>query len=406
MEDGVVSKLYHICMHGYDKVMFAFSPQRLKAPLLSSNGSFREVSLDEAISRAAEVLKSSKKPLLYGWSCATNEAIDLGLKIAKKLGGIFDGTMWICHGYSIYLAKKLGMGLPKLEEVLNNADHVVFWGANPGDNHLRHMSRYAVFPRGERVPRGIETRMLSAVDIRMTSTVKVAMNKLLINPGGDAELLSALISELEGTPVQREEVAGIPLKTFLEFVDVLKQRPYTAIFYGLGLTHSGKGKKNVELLYRLVQLLNRNGKSCIAMPMAGHYNMVGAVVKSLDAGGGPFAIDFSEGGEVVRRGESALDALLSWEYDSALIVGSDPLSSLPLEIAQRIRSIPAIVLDYRLSLTAKHANVVIPVAVPGVESGGHATRMDEEVVALSPIEELVGHFPSDQEVLDRLLKQL
>ena len=41
-------------------------------------------------------------------------------------------------------------------EVTNRADLVVYWGTNPMDSMPRHLSRYAVYPRGFFRERGNE----------------------------------------------------------------------------------------------------------------------------------------------------------------------------------------------------------------------------------------------------------
>ena len=62
--------------------------------------------------------------------------------------------------------------------------------------------------------------------------------------------------------------------------------------------------------------------------------------------------------------------------DCILIVGSDPFSTLPQSLMSRLQGVDIICLDHFSTLTTEVASVVIPTAVPGVESGGNVVRMD------------------------------
>jgi len=60
-------------------------------------GEFKEVSYDEAIEAAAQMLAASKRPLLYGWASALCEVHKKGILLAEELGAIIDNTATVCH---------------------------------------------------------------------------------------------------------------------------------------------------------------------------------------------------------------------------------------------------------------------------------------------------------------------
>ena len=77
-----------------------YSRHRVLKPLVRKNGRFFEVSYEEAVSRAAEILTEANYPLLYGWSMTSCEAISVGIELAEEIGGVIDTTSTLCHGPS------------------------------------------------------------------------------------------------------------------------------------------------------------------------------------------------------------------------------------------------------------------------------------------------------------------
>ncbi len=406
-EKGEIQKTFGSCVVGAEKVKFIKAKERLLKASVLTNGELKEAEFDEAIEEAVKILKNSRKPLVYGWSNASCEAISLGLEIAKRLRGIFDSTASLCHGYSITTAKKLGFWGTNLEEVLDYADHVIFWGVNPAETFHRHTSRYSVFPRGVEAPKGVESRTISVIDVRETKTMRIAHNKLLIRPGGDLELFKAIEASIIRGEKITGDVAGVPVMRLLSFINDLKKSRHSTIFYGLGVIGGGAAEKNISVLYELVKQLNNVGIKCSVIPMAGHYNMVGCVETTLKTTGFPYAVDFSTNPPTHNPNQtSVIPVLLNERVDSALIVGADPLAHLPAKAAESLLKIPLIVLDFVESLTVRKAKLRIPVAITGVEAGGTVYRLDGKEVKLSPILKPPEGIKSDEEVLSAILSRL
>ncbi|UCH03640.1 MAG: formylmethanofuran dehydrogenase subunit B, partial [Candidatus Thorarchaeota archaeon] len=125
-----------------------------------------DVSLDEALEKAAEVLTSGERCLLLGWSHSTDETVREGLALAASLHAFFDTDA------SIGLAQALSHEIHSmkldidLEYVRNNGEFVIYWGSDPTESSHRHSSRFAVLPRGDKIPEGIESRTIGVVDVR------------------------------------------------------------------------------------------------------------------------------------------------------------------------------------------------------------------------------------------------
>lgn len=151
---------------------------------------------------------------------------------------------------------------------------------------------------------------------------------------------------------------------------------------GLGLSMS-KGKyRNIEALYKLVQELNEYARF-VAIPMAGHYNMVGFNQVATWLTGQPFGIDTGRGDYYSNPGETtAAEIIARDEFDAMLVVASDPISMMPLPIARKIASKPLVVIDCLENPTTKIADTVLPAALTGVEAEGTAYRLDSVPIRL------------------------
>jgi formylmethanofuran dehydrogenase subunit B len=230
-----------------------------------------QVDLDLAIAKAAEILKSAKSPLLYGWSNSTLGAQAAGIKLAEKLGATIDDTSSFCQG--ILMERILSGKIPTctLDDVRNYADTSIFWGSDPSSSHPRHLSRFSYYPRGEKRQKSYEEeRTCIVVDVRKSATACLCSNYYFrVAPGGDAEFMEAILAVLEGKIPKVGDK-----KKMIELGSVLKKTKWGAIFPGLGMIYSLQDK--MELFERLLAKLNEVTTFKV-IPMVGHYNMRGFI---------------------------------------------------------------------------------------------------------------------------------
>ncbi len=344
---------------------------------------------DNTIKKAAEILRDARSPMLFGWSNSTCEAQTKGIQLAKKLNAIIDDTSSFCQGILIERILEKKLRTCSLEDVRNRADVLVYWGSDAQDSQPRHLSRFAYFPRGEARQRGYEEdRIAVAIDVRESNTAKICKGHFYRIPSkGDREFILALLDALEGMVPQYE------MKKTLELASILKKAEFGAIFTGIGLTYSIKDDFDI-----LVNLAGRLPNFNI-MPMIGHYNMRGFNEILFKETGYVNRVKFN-GGAIHDNKYSIVEALRQKSMDALLVIGSDPLSSLPRSVLTHLANIPVICIDPCVTLTSKIATVTIPCAVSGVESGGSAVRMDGKVVELSKVVE--SNHLRDEEILTRL----
>ncbi|MEX2753616.1 MAG: formylmethanofuran dehydrogenase subunit B [Candidatus Freyarchaeota archaeon] len=406
VEGGKIVSTLHTCARGEWTLRRAHSNSRLTSPLIKKNGKLVEASFEYALSRAAEIISGAERPLLWGWSSASVEAQRLGILLAQRLGGVIDSTSSICHGSSILAGREAGFRTATLGEVKNRADLIVYWGSDPSHSHPRHMSRYTIIPRGIYTQMGYEQKQLVIVDVRKSRTGKVANQILEVEPNKDYELISAMRMVLKGKTIRDKEVAGIPVKVINQVIQTWKTRQFGVIFVGLGLSMSRGKYRNIEVLYKLVQELNDYTRF-VAIPMAGHYNMVGFNQAATWLTGYPFGIDASRGNIYSNPGETTgAEIIMRDEFDAMLVVASDPISTMPLPLARKVAKKPLVAVDCLETPTTRIADVVLPAAMTGIEVEGTAYRIDSVPIRVKKFMVPPGNCKSDEEILSLLLSEI
>jgi formylmethanofuran dehydrogenase subunit B len=375
-EGNKIVEAKHACKLGAAKIM---GHHRIEAPLMRKDkkSEFKEVSYDEAINEAAKILANSKRPLMYGWASAVCEVHKKGILLAEELGAIIDNTATVCHAPSTLAVHEKGLPTSTLGQVKNRADLVVFWGSNPVHAHPRHMGRYSVFAKGFFSEKGRRGRKVVVVDVRKTETANMADEFIQVQQGADYLVISALRSILSGhADVVPDEVGGVKKEQLVKLVETMKTARFGAVFFGMGLTQSTGRYKNIDNAISLTTDLNAFTKFVI-MPMRGHYNVAGfGQVCSWETGFAT-AVDFARGFPYYNPGETAAnDVLMRKETDAAMIIAGDAGAHFPADSVRHLARIPVVQIDPYWNPTTEVSNVVIPVAICGIEVEGTAYRMD------------------------------
>jgi formylmethanofuran dehydrogenase subunit B len=427
-----------------------FSDHRIKTPLIRKNGELVEATMDEAIEKAAQILVDAHYPMLYGWSNTCCEAQRVGVELAEEVGGVLDNTSTVCHGPSILGVQSVGIPSATLGQLRHRADLIIYWASNPWDAHPRHPERYTMFSdgrfekstwsqylsklRGEMSKKKIQRasnlvlkkdfcfahceseglpcnmyqnkRRTIVVDVRKTRTADAADCFLQVEPGKDYELMQALRVLVNDGELDVDEVAGIPVETLEDLVDVIVGCKLGIIFFGLGLTMTKGKHRNIDTAISLTRDLNNRTKFLI-MPMRGHYNVTGADIVSTWQTGYPFAVDLSNGYPRYNPGEtSAVDIFCRDEADATLVIASDPVAHFPRAASKNIAKHPLISIDPEVTPTTMLADVILPPAFVGIETEGTAYRMDHVPLPLKKLVEPPEGFISDQEILRRILQKV
>jgi len=386
IDGGHLGQIENACAKGTAYLQSAFNPDRRAKSSIRGQTCRPEAAIQEA----ARLLSKAKRRLIFGLDSSTLETQALAIELVRKLGATLDDASSFSYGPII--ERILSQDLPtcSLSEVKDKADLLLYWGANPTATHPRHLSKYTYYAYADFNPAGWYPKVtLSSIDVRPTELTAMSKPAFRIKPRGDRELISGLLGE---SPTASAEAR--------QLLELVKKSKFCVIFCGLGLVHSLDG--DFSGFSRMVQLLGKSIRIAVT-PMVLETNMVGFNQSLYNQTSYVNQVSFAGG---VSHGHklSFPEQVYRHTPDGILVVGSDPFSALPQSLMSKLRDVDIICLDHFSTLTAEAASVVIPTAVPGVESSGNVVRLDGESIALA--EPIKNGYPTEEGILRQLLEKV
>ncbi|MFW9949236.1 MAG: formylmethanofuran dehydrogenase subunit B [Candidatus Thorarchaeota archaeon] len=409
--DGLfIDEVFGACLKGKDRFVQISSPNRITSPMIRKNGELVRVNWEEALEYTVRLLEKSVKPLLYGFSTVTCETQYLGMELAKLLNGYIDSNASICQGKVFDNLSETGINLTTLTEVINKADLIILWGANPAETIPRLLNK-ALFSRGKFRMTGREIKTLIIIDPVKTASFQVMGVRdlaLLIDPNKDIELIRSLKEECCNTnSIPEKGIAGIDQSDLRRLLLHLTGAENGVIFIGQALLQPNKNYSLIKELLELLQLINeKQTKGRISLILlGGHFNMMGFDQVALSNFGVFGSLEF-KGNQLNEEKVSLLSKLEKDDFDCSVIVGSDPISHLPFKASSKLAKNPIILIDNKISSTYHLAEVILPTAISGIESNGLAYRFDQVPIELMKIVNPPSNIPSDEDLLLNLITKL
>jgi len=338
---------------------------------------------------------------------ASCEAQLKGIELAKRINGFIDSNSIICQGRILNASKKFGITLTTISEIINKADLLLFWGANPAESIPRLLNK-VLFSRGKFRMTGREIRTLIIIDPVKTAsfnTMGVRDVALQIDPNKDIELIRALKEEccLDGS-IPPEGVAGLDKDDMKRLLLNLSGAENGVVFVGQGLLKTQKDTNLIKELLELIEIINekqQKGRISLVL-MGGHYNMAGFEHVALSNTGKNHSLQYVNG-ELIDSEDTIVSKINNEDFDCSIIIGTDPISHLPSSLARKLASKPIIVIDNRKSATSTIANVVLPSAITGIECTGLVYRLDHVPLELKKIINPPSNVISDKDLLEKIL---
>lgn len=398
------------CLKGQERLEQVNSKNRILNPLIKKGDSLEKVDWETALQKVIELIKNSKKPLLYGFSTTSCETQIKAIKLAKKLDGFIDSNSTICQGKVLNTAKDTGMTNTTITEVINKSDIIVLWGFNAVESIPRLLNKI-LFSRGKFRMTGREIKTLIVIDPVKSSSFNVMGPRDLairINPDEDLKLIKTLKDICcQEAKIPSEGVAGIDHDDMERLLTNLTNSENISIFLGQGLLKPQDEGNPLKEILELVDIINaRNDKGRVSLMVAGgHYNMMGFDQMALSNEGKNHSLQFKDQ-NLQNSNENIITKINSENFDLSIIVGTDPIAHLPFILSKKLVSKPLILIDYSKSATFFVSDVVLPTAITGIESEGTAFRLDNVPIHLEKFVKPPKNIPSDEEILDKILKKL
>jgi formylmethanofuran dehydrogenase subunit B len=376
----------NLCKMGNAKFKAITSSQRLRQPLIKKGEKLMAAAWDEALEKAADILVSTKRPLLFMGSETSCEAHKVGLMIGEYLGAIVDSNTTIGNGPTAMGIQESGKIGATEGQKKNRGDLVVYWGTNPLESMPRQMSRYGVFPRGYWTKRGRFDRTIITVDSRKTPTATASDLHVQLKANSDYELISALLTLLHGKIPHHsvEEITGVTIPVMENMLDLMKHCNLGSISVGLGLSSSLGKHRNAEIAMNFVKELNNYSKFTFGI-LRGHCNVAGFSQVASYMYGYPFGLDFTRGYPRYNPGEfTTVDVLREKDVDAAFVMCTDLLNQIPTNCAAYLAGIPLIYLDTAPCPTMVVSDIVLPGIIDAMECDGTFYRLDDVAVHVEP----------------------
>ncbi len=409
--DGIfIDEVIGACSKGKERFDQVTAKNRILTPMIKKNGKLENVSWEDAFEKVIELLKTSNKPILYGFSNVSCEAQLKGIELAKAIDGFIDSNSSICQGRLLNIAKKTGITMTTLSEIINKADLLVLWGANVAESIPRLLNK-TLFSRGKFRMTGREIRTLIVIDPVKTASFNVMGVRdlaLLIKPNSDLDLIRILKEECcTADSIPSKGVAGIDKDDLKRFLLHLSEAENSVVFIGQGLLKPQAESNILEEFLELIQMINlkqEKGRISVVM-MGGHFNMVGFDQVSLSIYGKNGSLQFNNK-ELIENNDTIVSKLANDDFDCSIIVGTDPISHFPSVLSKKLSSKPLIIIDNKKSATSYIADVVLPTAITGIEANGLAYRLDQVPIELQQIVNPPSNIPDDEEILSQILDKL
>jgi len=360
------------------------------------------VSLEQAIGKAAGILRNAELPLLAG--LATDVAgMRTALSLADRLGAVVDNMNSPASMRNLLVLQDSGWMTTTLAEVKNRADLFVAVGVDVEalfprffERHIwidgmfiYHASREVVYlgkaPSGDAPvsPDGRKPQVLACRDEDVPAVV--AMLRLLVND----------------RPVAVDSVGGIAISDLKTLAERLKQARYAVVAWAAGALAWDHAELTVQMTCEMIKDLNRSTR-CSGLPLGGKEGDQTANQVCGWQTGFPVRTRFTRGIPEYDPYLNATDRLLqSREVDALLWLSAYNSNHLPPPTG-----VPTIVIGRSGMSFQQPPQVYIPVGVPGIDHAGHTYRLDNVVaVRLHKLRDC--GMPSSAEVLqaiERVLK--
>ena len=442
----------HTCLKGRYAFKFYNHKDRLRKPLIRTNGHFEEATWEEAYAHIVENLTRIKEEngaqSIAGISSArcTNEENYLMQKFIRAVIGSnnIDCCARVCHSPTAWgMQKSFGTGAATNSiDDLAHTSCVMVIGANPTEGHPVTGAKIK-----QVVMKGVP---LIVIDPRKIELVPYAKHHLQLRPGTNVPLLNMMAHYIlmEGLVNQdfvtkrcenwdtleaglraldldeAERITGVPREQVRAAAIEYASAEGAMSFHGLGVTEQSQGAKTVMLIANLAMMTGNIGRPGVGVnPLRGQNNVQGAADMGCQPhqGAGYYEVVDPEAHRLyeefygVKLSEEAgwkipqmFDAALDGRLKALWLMGEDVVQTDPNSehVKAAMNGLEFLVVqEIFMTETAKFANVILP-ASSFLEKSGTFTNSERRVQRVqASVPPLAGTKPDGQilvEIMNRM----
>jgi len=364
----------------------------------------KEVSLELAITKAAELLRDTKLPVIGG--CATDVNGMRGLlALADRCGAVVDNMNFTGARNNFLALQDSGWMNTTLAEVKNRCDFLLVVGTD--------LEAFA--------PRFFERYMWNKEAMFVEDTYQRTVIYLGTAPSGKAstspndkkaqvmecatddlpEVLAVLRALVKGQQIRATSVCGLAVADLQVLADQLKAAKYGVVTWAAGALAFAHAELTVQKLSEMIKDINDLNTRCSGLPLAGKEGDQTANQVCGWTTGYPARTRFSRGYPEYDPFLNETSVLLaSGEADALVWVQAFNVNAVPPKT-----TLPTIVVGRSGMTFSEEPDVFIPVGTPGIDHAGHAFRMDN-VVAIRLKKLRDSGLPSTAQVLHAIEQAL
>ncbi len=359
----------------------------------------KDVSLDEAITAAARLIKESRLPVFGGLGTDV-DGIRAAIALAEKGGGVVDHALSEGQYRNFRVLQNSGWVLTTLTEARNRADLFIVAGSDIHKLHPRFFERIVCNEASmfsDNPPKrtvvflgeGLDQSAVAGKRIGEVLTIPAKADRI-------AEILDAMRAMNKGGAVSGDTIAGLPRAAVEDLLERCKAASYGVIVWAPPSLTFPNADLTVQAISEFVKEINLTSRFA-GLSLGGNDGATSAGAVCSWQSGFPLRVSYADGTpdyDPVRF--SATKLLDAKEADLLLW-----LSSFSPDIPPPDTDIPTIFLAAPGFKSARTPKVYIPVGTPGVDHAGTMVRVDN-VVSL-PLKKLrQSNLPSAADVLEKI----
>jgi formylmethanofuran dehydrogenase subunit B len=370
----------------------------------SSRVNGQDVSLDEAVAKAAALLKDTNQPVIGG--CATDvNGMRALLALADRSGAVVDNMNFTGARNNFLALQDSGWMNTTLAEVKNRCDLLLVVGIDLESFSPRFFERYLwneesmfLADTGKR-----EVIYLGKAPSGNASTSPSGQKAQVFECANEAlpDVIAILRALVKGNPIRVDSVGGIAVADLQAIADKLKAASYSVVTWAAGALAYSQAELTVQTLSEMIKDINDKNTRSSGLPLGGKEGDQTANQVCGWTTGYPARTRFSSGFPEYDPYLNDANFLLSnGEADALVWVQAFNVKAVP-----PATDLPTIVVGRSGMTFAKEPDVFIPVGTPGIDHAGHAYRMDN-VVAIRLKKLRDSGLPSTADVLNAIEQAL
>lgn len=373
----------------------SFDNNKLTLPKIDG----KDVSLQQAIEKAVDILRSSSQPLVSGL-IADVQACREAVALTEKVGGVLDHANGTGMRPNVAVMQRMGKVKTTLAEARNRADNIIILGSEILDRFPRLLER-VLSPAKSLGSENTINKKISIIDTQSQQNDKTFSQDNIHYQKLETDNFESIIHKLElliHSDEKPQDSDAVTLAMNALHEDILNSQ-YSVIIWSTSLFDQASAEQTVQSITQSIKSLMRTVR-CVGLPLGGSKGEITASQVVTWQTGVPLPVAFMSGTPVHDpQLYDGANMLKHNEADSLVWISTYSPDDVPPNT-----EIPKIVIGHP-AMQLNNVDVFIPVGIPGIDTRGLACRTDS--VATLPLQKIRHiELPTASDVLNKMIGTL